>query len=202
MFCPNCGLKDQSSNQFCRSCGTGLHAVRSALEQPDEITTSAVTAREEIGRAISVKIAELENTHDLRQVVYEVLPAVERFLESPEEKHSHQQEKRLNQIREGVLTSVVGLAIILCFLLISWITKEEKILIASALGLLVLMIGLGITVSALWFTVLPKRLAHSSPRTPKQIVVDDKPNIYPEKELSSTPNSNFNSVTEGTTREL
>ena len=89
MFCPNCGLEDQSSNQFCRSCGTALHVVRYALEQPDAITTSAVTAREEIGRAISVKIAELENTDDLRQAVYEILPVVERFLESPEERHTY-----------------------------------------------------------------------------------------------------------------
>jgi hypothetical protein len=202
MFCPNCGLEDQSSNQFCRSCGTALHVVRSALEQPDAITTSAVTAREEIGRAISVKIAELENTEDLRHAVYEILPVVERFLESPEERHKYQQEKRLNQIREGVLTSVVGLAIILSFLLISLITSEEKILIASAVGLLVLIIGLGITATASWFTVLPKRLAHSSHRSPKQPVVDDEPGIYPDKEISLTHNSTFNSVTEGTTREL
>jgi hypothetical protein len=201
MFCPGCALEDQSLNQFCRNCGTPLHTVRSALEQPDAITGSAVTAREEIGRAISVKIAELETTQDLRRTVYEILPFVERFLESPEERRSHLQEQRLNQIREGVLTSVVGLAVILCFLLISWITREEKILIASALGLLVLMIGLGITITALWFTAPAKQSAFQ-PKSIKPLAPDDKTNGHPDKEPPSARHSNFGSVTEGTTREL
>lgn len=202
MFCPSCGLEDQSVNQFCRNCGTPLHTVRSALEQPDAITGSAVTAREEIGRAISVKIAELESTQDLRRAVYEILPVVERFLESPEERRSHHQEQRLNQIREGVLTSLVGLAVILTFLLISWIAHEEKILIVSALGLLVLMIGLGITITASWFTASPKQSATSPRRPIKQLEPDGKTNGHPDKELPSARHSNFGSVTEGTTREL
>jgi hypothetical protein len=198
MFCPGCGLEDQKANQFCRNCGTALHSVRFALEQPDAVTSSAVAAREEIGRAISTKIGELRDTQDLRNAVYEILPAVERFLESPEERLSYLQEKRLNQIREGVVTSVVGLAIILSFLLISWIAHEEKILIVSALGLLVLMIGLGITISASWFTALPKQFSPSSRRLSKQLVSDDHSN----KEIASARHSNFGSVTEGTTREL
>ncbi len=118
MFCPNCGIEDQGRNQFCRSCGTSLHEVRSALEQPDAITTSAVTAREEIGRAIAGKIAEFENIDDLRRAVFEILPAIETFLQSPEERRLHQQEKKLNQIREGVLTLVVGLALMLSSLFV------------------------------------------------------------------------------------
>ena len=179
-----------------------LHAVRSAVEQPDAITISAVTAREEIGRAIAGKIAEFENTNELRQAVYEILPVVERFLESPEERRLYQQEKRLNQIREGVLTSVVGLAILLSFLLISWITNQEKILIGSVGGLLVLLIGLGITVTALWFTALPKSLRSSSQRMSKQMVLDEKPNGFLDKDPRSAQHYNFHSITEGTTREL
>jgi hypothetical protein len=180
-----------------------LQAVRSAVEQPDAITTSAVTAREEIGRAIAGKIAEFENTHELRQAVYEILPVIERFLESPEEKRLHRQERRLDQIREGVLTSVVGLAILLSFLLISWITNQEKILIGSVIGLLVLLIGLGITVTALWFTALPKDLGNSSQRISKQIVLDERADISLDKEPRSAQHSNnFHSITEGTTREL
>jgi len=198
MYCPGCGLEDQKANQFCRNCGTALHSVRFALEQPDAVTSSAVAAREEIGRAISTKIGELRDTQDLRNAVYEILPAVERFLESPEERLSYLQEKRLNQIREGVVTSVVGLAIILSFLLISWIAHEEKILIVSALGLLVLMIGLGITISASWFTALPEQFSPSSPRLSKQLVSDDHSN----KEIASARHSTFGSVTEETTREL
>jgi hypothetical protein len=196
IFCPNCGIEDQSSNQFCRSCGTTLHAVRSALEQPDAITTSAVTAREEIGRAIAAKIAQFEDSDDLRRAVFEILPAVERFLESPEERRAFQQERRSNQIREGVITSAVGLAIMTFFMLISWLTHEEKVLIASGVGLLVLMIGLGLIVAASLFTPLPKRLEAPYPKTPL-----DKPNLL-NKELPPAKPATFPSVTEGTTREL
>ena len=198
MICPNCGTQDQSSNQFCRSCGLALQAVRAAIEQPDAITTSAVTAREEIGRAIAGKIAEFENLSDLRRAVYEILPVVEGFLESAEERHLKEQRQRLNQIREGVLTSVVGLAIMLSFLLISWITQQEKILIVSAGGLLVMLVGLGMTMTALWFTV-PKGIPTGT-RT-SQLKTDEKLKIFVETERSAL-NSKFHSVTEGTTREL
>jgi hypothetical protein len=202
MFCPNCGIDDQNSNQFCRSCGTSLNAIRSALEQPDAITTSAVTAREEIGRAIAAKIAEFENAHDLKEAVYEVLPVIERFLESPQERNLSEHEKRQNQVRDGVITSVVGLAIMVSFLLISWIINQEKILVVSALGLLVLLIGLGVTMAALW---VPRRLAALSQRISNQIVIDEesnKSNILPDKVPESAQRSNFHPVTEATTREL
>ena len=65
MFCPNCASEERQATQFCRACGTDLRAVRISLERPDSITASAVTAREEIGRAIAQKIRELETARDL-----------------------------------------------------------------------------------------------------------------------------------------
>jgi uncharacterized membrane protein YvbJ len=53
MFCPSCGLEEGQLNQFCRACGADLRVVQVALETPDNITQSAVSAREEIGRAIA-----------------------------------------------------------------------------------------------------------------------------------------------------
>jgi hypothetical protein len=201
MYCPGCGIEEpNNNNQFCRSCGTSLNVVRTALEHPDAITTSAITAREGIGRAIAAKIAEFEDASELRQSVHEILPAIERLLESPEERRLNQREQRLNRVREGVLTSFVGLAIILSFLLISWITAEEKILIVSSLGLLVLMIGLGITITAVWCTALPKPSSASSRRAPPELKPGEKQTSLP-GEVPPHPSS-FYSVTEGTTREL
>jgi hypothetical protein len=204
MFCPECGIEDQSRNPFCRGCGTSLNPVRASLERSDEITTSAVTAREEIGRAIAVKIAEIETAGGLREAVYEILPVVESFLESPEERslNQYQRGKRLNQMHEGVLTAVVGLGIILCSLLISWVTGQEKILVVSALGLLVLIIGGGIIVTALWFTVLPKKKLPSSDRLPTGGTPGEKPDSIIETEAGPVARYRFPSVTEGTTREL
>src|SRR5882672_12249558 len=111
MFCPSCGSNEQTS-QFCRACGTDLRTVRTSLERPDSITAIAVTAREEIGRAVAEKIREVEGSHDLKQVAEDVLPQIERFLESPEE-------KRLRRMRAGVITGAIGLGaavLMLCLL--------------------------------------------------------------------------------------
>ena len=56
MFCPNCGLKENRTVQFCRTCGADLGAVRDTLEQPNSLATSTATTREEIARAASVQV--------------------------------------------------------------------------------------------------------------------------------------------------
>ena len=77
MFCPGCGAEDHQASQFCRACGSDLRAVRMSLERPDSITASAVTAREEIGRAIADKIREVDDSRELKRVAEDVLPQVE-----------------------------------------------------------------------------------------------------------------------------
>src|SRR5437660_10607725 len=102
MFCPSCGSEERQATQFCRACGTDLRAVRVSLERPDSITASAVSAREDIGRAVAEKIREVEDAHELKRVAEDVLPQIEKFLESPEE-------KRLRRVRAGVITAATGL---------------------------------------------------------------------------------------------
>lgn len=147
MFCPGCGSEERQVSQFCRACGTDLRVVRATLERPDAITASAVSARDEIGRAIADRIGELENDSDLRRVVQEVLPQIEKFLESP-------YEKRLRGIREGVVTSAVGLGVTLFFLV--WSMNQRDLLFLMGLGIIVFLIGLGLIVNALLFTI-PKQ---------------------------------------------
>src|SRR6266496_1011220 len=117
MFCPNCAVEDRNQSQFCRACGTELLIVRSALQRPDAITNSDIAARHEIGRAIATKIEELHSANDLRRVVEDVLPQVEKFLESPEE-------RRLRSAREGVITTAVGVGLLLFFFLFSQILSN------------------------------------------------------------------------------
>jgi hypothetical protein len=102
MFCPDCGLEDKQSNQFCRACGTDLRPVRYAREKPDNITASAASARDEIGRAVAAKIRESRNPEELAVVAEDVLPEIEKFLESPEE-------KRMRRMRSGMVLSCIGL---------------------------------------------------------------------------------------------
>ncbi|MBA3766451.1 MAG: zinc ribbon domain-containing protein, partial [Acidobacteria bacterium] len=84
MFCPSCGSEERQRSQYCRACGTDLGVVRTSLERPDEITASGVTARDEIGRALAAKIEGLDSARDLKKFAEDVLPQVEKFLESPQ----------------------------------------------------------------------------------------------------------------------
>src|SRR5260370_32241829 len=101
MYCPGCGSEERQKNQYCRACGTDLRRVRFSLEAPDSITASAVSAREEIGRAVAEKIREVEDSRDLKRVAEDVLPQIEKFLESYEE-------KRLRRVRAGVVVEASG----------------------------------------------------------------------------------------------
>src|SRR5467141_716432 len=113
MFCPICGSEERQTTQFCRACGTDLRPVRVSVERPDSITASAVSAREEIGRAVAQKIREVEDARDLKRVAEDVLPQIEKFLESYEE-------KRLRRMRAGVIVSAVGVGFtVLMFLMVS-----------------------------------------------------------------------------------
>ena len=81
MYCPSCGSEERQLSQFCRACGTDLRVVRNSLENPDAITQSAISARENIGMAVADKIRQMSTAKELKKVAEEVLPHFEKFLE-------------------------------------------------------------------------------------------------------------------------
>jgi hypothetical protein len=138
-------------SQYCRACGTDLRPVRVSLERPDSVTASAVTAREEIGRAMAAKIRDVEDSH-LHRIAEDVLPQIEKFLESPEE-------KRLRRMRNGVITAASGLgATVLAVMLFLAIvdTKESWAISLAALlgglGIITFLIGLAFVLNGVLFT--------------------------------------------------
>jgi hypothetical protein len=192
MFCPSCGLGEKQLNQFCRACGADLRSVRLVLESPDNVTASAVSARDEIGRAIAAKIRETQSIDELSQVTEDVLPEIEKFLESPGE-------KRLRRTRTGVVTASVGLGATLLLFLISLQDKEAYFLPAA--GLVVFFIGLGIIINGLLFTIPPKSVADNSldARSQREL---DVANPQADELVLSASNDVFSSVTENTTQQL
>lgn len=147
MFCPNCSAEDRGRSQFCRACGTDLRVARQALERPDDVTASAANARDEIGRAVAARIKELQNARDLERVAEDVLPKIEKFLESPHE-------RRLRTMREGVVTAAIGLGGALFFLMMNATRSTPLFLVA--IGLTFFLIGLGMVINGMFFTV-PKQ---------------------------------------------
>jgi hypothetical protein len=148
MYCPTCGSEERQLSQYCRACGTDLRVVRRGLERPDTITASAVSAREQISQAMAEKIRQME-PDDLKRVAEDVLPQIEKFLESPEE-------KRLRRVRSGVVTAAVGLGATVLLFLLS--LAQHDLTPFISLGLIAFLIGLGIVINGLVFTVPHKKL--------------------------------------------
>ncbi len=194
MFCPDCGLEDKQSNQFCRACGGDLRSVRNAHARPDNITASAVSARDEIGRAVAAKIRESSSAAELAVVAEEVLPEVEKFLESPAE-------KRLRRMRAGMILSSIGLGTAIGISAVSLVMKDDDVIFLAALGVVAFFIGLGFILNGVFLTVPRKDLPDKSSDADSQRELDGtkaQTNDLVLPEASST----FSSVTEHTTRHL
>ena len=197
MFCPGCGSEERQRSQYCRACGTDLRVVRTSLERADEITASAVTARDEIGRALAAKIEGLNSARELKKFAEDVLPQVEKFLESP-------QERRLRRVRQGVVTACIGLGAMLMFLLIGMATGEEFPVPMIGAGLITFMIGLGIVINGLLFTVPAKQVPDHSQDALNQNLLDRQIGgsaVDTQKKLMQ-PSAMPISVTEHTTHQL
>lgn len=172
MYCPGCGSEERQISQYCRACGTDLRVVRASLERPDAITQSAVTAREQIGLAVAEKIREFGDSRDLKRVAEDVLPQIEKFLESPEE-------KRLRRLRAGVITAVIGLgASLLGLLLISALRHSPDpdaipmLAFIMGLGVVTFLIGFGLVLNGLLFTKPRKELQDNSSDAQAQNLLD------------------------------
>lgn len=169
MFCPSCGSEERQASQFCRACGNDLRAARMGLERPDSITASAESARDEIGRAVAERIRQMEDAHTMERFAHSVLPQVEKFLESPEE-------KRLRRLRSGTITALVSLAVgIPSMLLISVIDKHGPQVLLGWLSIFALIsfaTGLALLINGLLFSKPRKEIADRSSRALAQELLD------------------------------
>ena len=195
MFCPSCGLEEKHSNQYCRACGTDLRPVRFALEKPDNITASAALARDEISRAFAQKIRETQDAIEMKIVAEDVLPQIEKFLESPEE-------KRMRRIRTGSIISFIGLGVTIAFLLASLIGPDKGVIVIAAAGLVTFFIGLAFVVNGLFLTVPKKILSDKSDDANSQRKLDSIESKTNELVLPEGNREIFSSVTEHTTHQL
>lgn len=194
MFCPSCGLEEGQLNQFCRACGADLRPVRTALARPDSITASAASAREEIGRAIAAKIRESQSAEELAVVAEEVLPEIEKFLESPEE-------KRLRRMRNGTVVACVGVGTAIGFFIASLLMGDKGVFFFVGAGIVTFFIGLSLVLNGLLLTVPGRRPANKSPEAESQRALD-VPEPQTNELLLPETNDIFSSVTEHTTHQL
>jgi hypothetical protein len=188
MFCPSCGSEERQANQYCRACGVDMRAVRLSVERPDSITASAVSAREEIGRAVADRIRSVKDAVELKIVTDSVLPQVEKFLESPEE-------KRLRRVRAGTIIGATGLGAGTLGLIMSSVVTGpdiEAALWIGGLGITAFTLGLGFILNGLLFTRPRKALDDGSPDPKIQNLLDS---VYTPPQTRSTEPSALRSPT-------
>ena len=194
MFCPTCGFEERQLIQYCRACGTDLRVVRVGL-QDEPNAGSAFSARDHISRAIAEKIRETQSVKDLQKVATEVLPEMEKFLETPEE-------TRLRRIRAGVVFASIGLGASLIFTALS--SAEPDFLFFIGVGVVFLVMGLGIILNGLLFTKPNKTFSEPfEAMEQKQLEMQAQGMLRP----SSIPTTNElnarqSSITEHTTHHL
>jgi hypothetical protein len=171
MYCPTCGSEERQLSQYCRACGTDLRVVRVSLERPDAITASAVSAREQISQAMAEKIRQME-PDDLKRVAEDVLPQIEKFLESPEE-------KRLRRVRAGVVVAATGIGAALLIFLLS--LASHDLIPFIALGVITFLIGLGMIINGLAFTIPRKALLDRTAEGKAQRQLEMTSDSYPSR---------------------
>ena len=169
MFCPSCGSEERQASQFCRACGSDLRAARTSLERPDSITASAESAREEIGRAVAERIRQMEDAHTMERFAHSVLPKVEKFLESPEE-------KRLRRLRSGTITALISLAVGIPSLLLMAVAHKDGVQVLlewlSVFALITFATGLALLINGLLFSKPHKEIEDRSSRARAQDLLD------------------------------
>ncbi len=193
MFCPDCGIEDAHANQFCRACGADLRRVRNAISVADSVTESAASARNEIGRAMAAKILEAQGSGELKEIAEDVLPQIEKFLESPEE-------KRLRRVRVGSIIASAGLGTAVALSFVALIQNNPEMLFLAGLGVIAFFVGLGFVINGFLLTVPRKALKDRSSEARSQRELDGSGNT---SDLTpGEPPTLFSSVTENTTRHL
>ena len=195
MFCPSCGYEEKQETQYCRSCGADLETVRTAVISPERVSGSVEGAKAEVGRAIARRIENIGSAKDLAHVAEEVLPEVEKFLESPAE-------KRLRRIRYGSLISFIGLGAAIGFVIVA-LFNDPEVLAIAAFGLVTMMIGIAMVINGYFFTVPQEGLDESrvgfDVGRPPSVTGRGETN---ELLMPPSARSEVGSVTENTTRTL
>ncbi|HEU0173155.1 MAG TPA: hypothetical protein VFV58_02740 [Blastocatellia bacterium] len=97
MFCPGCSLHVNDDLKFCRQCGANLHSVREAMTS--QSTGEKFDWSKTWWAEMIYSPGELERRRGI----------------TPEEKRLNEEKKRLNEVKGGVITSLVGVSVMISF---------------------------------------------------------------------------------------
>ncbi len=143
MFCPQCGSTQSDELKFCKTCGANLQALRQVMASRD--------AEEKFDWS-KTWVAEMFQSGDI---------AAKRATEIDLLMGRTPEEKRTNEIKAGVITASVGIAITLLLLvLMGGIIASGRVTDAAAeilsrlwiVGILPLMIGVALIINGVFIS--------------------------------------------------
>ena len=191
MFCPQCGNKQSDELKFCNLCGANLYAVR---------------------QVVSTRETEEKFDWSKTWVAEMMLSEAERKKRRAEEFALNPEIKRYNEIKGGVITSFVGVAIMIFLWIIGMAIYRvqpndpdvEIIRSVWVAGVIPLMVGLALIFNGLFVSKKLVELQKSALKpSPKP---EELPKGAEQPSLKSADTSEFIptgfSVTEGTTKHL
>jgi hypothetical protein len=158
------------------------------------LTEAGSLARHEISRAVADKIREARSAAELSTVAEEVLPQIEKFLESPAE-------KKLRRIRVGTILSTIGIGTAIGITIAAMAMGDPEVLILAALGLVCFFLGLGFILNGIFLTV-PRTALPDDPNDADRQRELDSEYSFPTELGPVDAKSLFPSITEHTTKNL
>lgn len=188
MFCPNCGIETREPLKFCKKCGINLIRVQSVI------------GKEGAGGKIANSPASWERL------------AMEEYQEERDRKRKKTpEEKRLEEVKGGVITASIGLGLMIFFNLLfdaiaNTIQGPQAAILRSlwGVGLVPFLVGLGFIFNGL---VVSKRLIEMKKQqhnSVPQSLFQTVPATSPVPQLPETSQAYIadHSITESTTTRL
>ena len=193
MFCPKCGTSQNEALRFCNLCGANLYAVRQVVDNRE------TNEKFDWSKTWVAEMFLSESEQRKRQAQLDIQRGI-----TPDV-------RRLNEIKAGVITSSVGIAVtIFLYVLMKGIilgggvsTGAAEILSRSwVAGVIPAMVGLGLMINGIFVSKKLVQIAgEASP-----VVTDSIDREFERRSLRPADTNEFPSpqfgVTEGTTKHL
>jgi hypothetical protein len=193
MFCPQCGTTQSDELRFCKSCGSNLEAVRQAvaMREPGGKFDWSKTWVAEMFLSEGERKRREEELERLRGITPEV--------------------KRYNEIKGGVITASVGLALMIFLaIFMEGIVAGGKIPFDTAqilnriwvAGIIPLFVGLGLIINGVFVSKKQAEVARRAmPTSPEALGGSAEGRTLRSADTAEFTPPNY-SVTEGTTKHL
>lgn len=192
MFCPSCGIETRESLKFCKQCGVNLRRIQGVMGKGG--------GGSRVHSAVSWDQVALEEYQEERE----------------RKKKNTPEEKRLNEIKTGVITSSVGLGVMIFLSLLfdaiaNTVSGPQASILRSlwSVGLVPFLVGLGIIFNGLVIGRKLVELKRQQEQSAPQPLFSSVPGTSPVPQLSEAfqpaigqPAITEYSVTESTTTKL